>query len=556
MANIYNRSALVQGIGLGSRWYEYVPQPFDPAAYPPSEHGTSWHLGMHVPLLRLGLDFGIAGLGLGFALCLVAFRQVRMLMGTAALSPATQAFVQACLLAIAFQVTVNNLAGPKTNLLAGFLIGALSGLVDRVRLSRAIERRYERSLHRPRRKILFLSPWNPYPPLFGARLRVLSLLQALASSGRREVHLLALAEPDDDLELSKRYLSGLGIEARLIPHRVAKGSRIAELPTRLLAALRGVPYNAQLCRHPALRQSLRSMLHEHEYGVIVAETSWMGQHAPSLPGGRRFLSWQNIDFDVYARRAMGDANPLVRLVRWYNYRVARQFEMALVPRFDAVFTVTEGDRRILLEAGAVHIPVHVLPICVDTLAHAAAGPVQRAANQLVFVGAMFYEPNVDAVTYFQREIYGRVRERVPDVRLVIVGRDPVETVRRLAQTDPSVSVTGTVDDVSGYYRESTVFVAPIRYGGGMKTKIVEAMAAGLPVVATSFAMEGIEARDGEEAFITDDPERFAARVVNLLEDGGLREKLARAGRELVERTYSWNALARRLDRILEECRPA
>jgi polysaccharide biosynthesis protein PslH len=409
---------------------------------------------------------------------------------------------------------------------------------------------------RPHVKILVLSPWNPYPPVFGARLRILSLLRALASREHREVHLLSFAEPSDDLELSRRYLAGFGIRARLIPHRMEKGSRMAELPSRLAAALRGVPFNAQLCRHPALRESLDAMLREHEFGLLMAETSWMGQHAAPLTGPRKLLSWQNVDFDVYARRATGDTNPLVRAVRRYNHRIARRFELALIPRFDAMLTVTEADRRFLRETGAATPPVHVVPICVDTAGHPLEGDAERAVDQIVFVGAMFYEPNADAVTYFHREIYPRIRDRAPGVRFVIVGRNPADAVRRLARVDPSVSVTGTVEDVRGYYRNSTVFVAPIRHGGGMKTKIVEAMAAGLPVVATSFAMEGIEARNGEEAFIADDPEDFATRVVNLLDDRSLRQRLAVAAQALVERSHSWEALAHLLDGIVEERAPA
>lgn len=129
-ANLYERSALLQGIGVGSKWYEYAPQPFDFAAYPPAEQGTSWHLGMHTPLLRVGLDFGLAGLAVVLGLFALVFQNARAALRAGTLAPATRAFVQASLLAIAFQLTVNNLAGPKTNLLAGCLLGALGGLLD------------------------------------------------------------------------------------------------------------------------------------------------------------------------------------------------------------------------------------------------------------------------------------------------------------------------------------------------------------------------------------------------------------------------------------------
>lgn len=402
-------------------------------------------------------------------------------------------------------------------------------------------------------KVLFLSPWNPYPPVFGARLRVLSLLRALVAGGRREVDLLAFSEPGDDLEQSRRRLGEIGVRAHFVPHHAAKSSRSAELPARAAAVLRGVPFNAQLFRHPALSRALRALLRENRYQLLFAETSWMGQHVAG-DSAPKLLSWQNVDFEVYQRRAASDGNPIVRALRLYNYRVARRFELALVPRFDALLTVTEADRRSLLAHGTPRTPVHVVPICVDTSGLAeAASAARRTPGQLLFVGAMFYEPNVDAVRYFHDEIYGRIRARHPAARLVIVGRDPTEAVRRLAREDGSVVVTGTVDDVTRYYGESSIFVAPIRYGGGMKTKIVEAMAAELPVVATPFALEGIAARDGVEVLQADDPASFADRVLELLQDGERRERLAGAGRALVERSYSWDALGVLLDRVVEGC---
>jgi len=405
-------------------------------------------------------------------------------------------------------------------------------------------------------RILFLSPWNPYPPVFGARLRVLSLLWALATRERREVDLLSFAEPGDDLQASQVHLARFGIRARFVRRPPEKRPRIQELPARLAAAARGVPFNAHLCRHPEMRRTLQTMVRERVYDLVVAETSWMGQHAAPLRGLRKLLSWQNVDFAVYARRAETDTNPLLRAVRRYNHRTARHFEMELVPRFDGLLTVTEADRRFLRDAGVVATPVHVVPICVDTEQCRFEGDAEREPGLLVFVGAMFYEPNVDAVTYFHRDIYGLIRARAPGVRFVIVGRDPTEAVRRLAREDPSVTVTGTVDDVREYYRRGRVFVAPVRQGGGMKTKVVEAMAGGLPVVASSFALEGIEARDGREVLIADEAEAFATGVVSLLNDSRLRQGLALAARALVERSYSWDALARILDGILGERNPA
>ena len=131
--NLYERGAVLQGIGIGRKWYTYVPVPEDRAAYPAAEWQSRWHLGAHVPLLRLGLDFGLGGLAVIGILILLVFREGRRFLVSASVTPAARAFIQAALLVLAFQVVINSLIGPKTNLLAGFLLGAISGAIDAVK---------------------------------------------------------------------------------------------------------------------------------------------------------------------------------------------------------------------------------------------------------------------------------------------------------------------------------------------------------------------------------------------------------------------------------------
>ena len=399
-------------------------------------------------------------------------------------------------------------------------------------------------------KTLFLSSWNPYPPDVGGRARALSLLNAIADGAGGEVELVTFAESAEEAARAREHLEGRGIGCTIVAHPIEGASLLARASRRHLAVLRGIPYNAQICRHPLVERAVREKLRHGGHDLIVAETSWMGQYVEPSARGRKVLSWQNVDFDGFRKRARAERNPLRRLVHLYNHRMARRFELRLLERFDALLTVSEADRRLLLDTAPVKTAVHVLPLSVDTDACRFRLPREDGGQGLLFVGAMFYQPNIDAVTYFHAHVYGRVRRSFPEAHLTVVGKRPAPALLRLARRDASVRVTGTVGDVGPHYREAAVLVAPIRYGGGMKTKVLEAMAFGVPVVGSSSALEGIDARDGQHVFVRDSAEGFAEAVVLLLSDPARRRAMALEARRLVEEQHSQPALTGRLRGLL------
>ncbi|HEU4597991.1 MAG TPA: glycosyltransferase, partial [Pyrinomonadaceae bacterium] len=186
---------------------------------------------------------------------------------------------------------------------------------------------------------------------------------------------------------------------------------------------------------------------------------------------------------------------------------------------------------------------------------AGSGEVARSPDarreRVLFVGSMDYHANVEAVLYFGKEIWPRVREREPRLVFTVVGRTPPPEIRRLAEL-PGVEVTGTVEDVRPYYAEALAAVIPLRVGGGSRLKILEAMAAGVPVVSTTLGAEGIEVRDGENIILADDAEATRDALSSLNEDEGLHQRLASGGRALVFAQYDWSSLGARLGKVYGE----
>lgn len=152
---------------------------------------------------------------------------------------------------------------------------------------------------------------------------------------------------------------------------------------------------------------------------------------------------------------------------------------------------------------------------------------------------MFWPPNVEGVLWFAREVWPRVVDRVGDVRFVVIGKDPPQEVRDLPARVRSVDVTGYVADPRPFLEETAVFIVPLRAGGGMRVKIVDAWCWGVPVVSTSIGAEGIEVEDGRNILIADGPEALAGAVVRVLQDPSLGESLRTAARRHVEHRYNW-----------------
>jgi glycosyltransferase involved in cell wall biosynthesis len=171
--------------------------------------------------------------------------------------------------------------------------------------------------------------------------------------------------------------------------------------------------------------------------------------------------------------------------------------------------------------------------------------VENERSSVVFVGSMDFHPNVDAAAYFGREVWPEIHAAAPGLQFVIVGSRPVAAVRQLAKL-PGVTVTGTVEDVRPYYRKALVAVAPLRIAGGTRLKILEAMAAGVPVVASRIGAEGLEVKPGQDLLVGDTPGEIAAAVSRLHGSPALWGQLSGRGRELVAARYDWAALGESL----------
>jgi glycosyltransferase involved in cell wall biosynthesis len=368
------------------------------------------------------------------------------------------------------------------------------------------------------------------------------------------VTLVAFSRPDDKPE-ALEHLKSFCQAVHTVPMKRARWRDVLALAGSWLS---GGSFIIRRDWVPAMAKLVEAEIASGGYDIVQADQLWMAQYGllakkialpekTNRPG--LVLDEHNACFQIPQRLAQGERNPLKRLALEREWRALYRYEAQACGGYDHVVTVTEEDRVIL--EGIVRIAkgneglleqrnpsFSTIPICVDT---ASVTPVraQPGAPNVLHLGTMFWPPNVEGVLWFVREVWPRVRQQVPDASFTIVGKNPPEAVRSLAQDGVGIHVTGYVADPLPYLEAAGAFIVPLFSAGGMRVKIVDGWRWGLPVISTSIGAEGIRYRDGENILITDTAESFARAVAQVLQDPELNQRLRLNGRRWVEETYDW-----------------
>ena len=374
----------------------------------------------------------------------------------------------------------------------------------------------------------------PWPLDSGGHLRTFHLLRALAK--RFEVHLLAPSGTSDDS--AGGALRSAGIHAHPTNGRARPPLRDAFKVVS--SRLRGRPY-FMYARHDyaGTRDDVRRFCEREHPSVLYLDHLDALNYAECCAGALKVLDLHNI-YSLIADRA---AESRTGLARWYlrgEAALLRAAEREASTRPDILFAVSDQEREYYQAHG--HRPVHLIPNGVDCDAYDAL-PEGRTGDPLIlYLGSMSWPPNAEAALFLANEVLPLVRRRVPGARLRIVGRNPPAEVRSAAAD--GVEVTGGVESVIPHLREAALLAVPLEAGGGTRLKILEALAAGLPVVSTPIGAEGLDVTDGEHLLVAT-REQFAESTVRLLDDRNVGIRLARNGRAAVRQRYDWTAIGRK-----------
>lgn len=397
-------------------------------------------------------------------------------------------------------------------------------------------------------RILLLTQVVPFPPDSGPRIKTHHVLRYLAE--RHEVHLVSFVR-DAVEESHARHLESVCASVRAVPLR---RSRVADVRFLARSLLTGRPFLVERDDLPDMRAAIREVVARHSFDAVHADQLTMGQFARDCAIPLRVLDEHNAVWSIVQRAAKAEPaarRPLAEL----EWRKLRSYEGTVCRSFDWVTVVSHDDRAALEDAAGGPFNSKVIPITMDTKA-LPFRPPSAGAEDILSVATMYYPPNADAVHWFATTAFPLVRSALPSSRFVVVGSRPPLHVRRLATDISGVVVTGYQADLDPVFASAAVLVVPVSAGSGMRVKILEAFARGIPVVSTTVGVEGIEARAGEHLLVADTPDDFARAVLRLLHDRALGIRLAGAARALIEQRYEWRTALRALDSVYApEARP-
>jgi glycosyltransferase involved in cell wall biosynthesis len=319
-----------------------------------------------------------------------------------------------------------------------------------------------------------------------------------------------------------------------------------------LTFFRSTPYDVNWLENRALRAALAELAVSERFDLVHVDTLGLIPYAAPFAGVPVVLNHHNIESQMMRRRA--DKEP-VHWKRVYFRREAEKLERlerAVCPEVAMNLVVSALDAaRLRGMVGTGRVRVVDNGVDVGYFAPGEGGGARDGG--LVFAGGMNWYPNREAVLFFLREIWPALSTERPARRVTIVGQDPPGELVA-ATRDPRISAPGYVQDVRPYLDAASIYICPIRDGGGTRLKILDALAMAKPLVATALAVEGLELEEEVHYLRAEEPADYVRQIRRLEGDGALRARLARAGRELVERRYAWEVIGRELELAYQDAR--
>jgi glycosyltransferase involved in cell wall biosynthesis len=378
-------------------------------------------------------------------------------------------------------------------------------------------------------RILVLAQILPYPPDSGPKVKTYGSVRALAAA--HDVTVLAFSRADSDDEHARQLAAQCGCTVHTVPLR--RGRR-RDLLAAGYAVLTGQSFILARDRRRGMHRMVHRLLHDQPFDVIHVDQLNMAQYVPRRFGGQVIFDAHNAVWIITDRMAAHERSAPRRIALRLEARRIRRAERQICEKADIVLTTTTEDQSALHATGAKRFRGEIIPIGV---AVPAEPPNRGAAPILLHIGTMFYPPNADAVRWFVAEVFGRIRAAVPDARFVVVGARPPADIAALHDPERGIEVRGYVPDIAPLLAEAAATVVPTRAGSGMRVKILEAMAMGLPVVSTTVGAEGIFAVPDTHLLIADDAPAFADAAIRLLSDSALRARLRAQAHALAAGRY-------------------
>ncbi|MBI5465088.1 glycosyltransferase [Candidatus Gottesmanbacteria bacterium] len=387
-------------------------------------------------------------------------------------------------------------------------------------------------------RVLFLSPLLPYPLFSGGQIRAFNLIKELSQS--HQITLFSFIRSEEE----RRYLPQL---QKFCSKIVLRKRRKAWTPFNvLLTGFSYYPFLMSLYWDPVFTKMINEELIDGKYDLIHVETFYLMHTLPSttLP---IVLSEQNIEYLVFKRFAER-ANLIFKLFLYFDVAKLKIWEKFFWQKAKKIVTASTLDKQIIEKKRA---QVSLVPNGVDLEYFRDLGKKPHNFPTILFVGNFKWLQNRDAGNFLITEIWPNIRKEIPGAKLLVVGRDAPQKLKE-AIVESGAVLREDVAEITEVYQETDLLLAPIRIGGGTKFKILESMAAGIPVVTTKEGIEGLEVKDGQEVLVGETEEELIRGVIKILENKKLRVNLAYNARKKILAEYNWQKIGKELERVWQE----
>ncbi|MCH8567119.1 MAG: glycosyltransferase family 4 protein [Balneolales bacterium] len=389
-------------------------------------------------------------------------------------------------------------------------------------------------------KILYVIPYSPANPTFGGSLRIYNILKYLTQ--KYDVTVVGFSTSEEEKQLIQNFPVLAG-KTHFVEDLCSNTSTYFNL-MRSLFSFHSLWYLNS--RSHKLQLKINEVCLKNTFDVIQCEFPVMGMFTFNSDA-IKVLDAHNVEYDNFQRMAKVK-NPLKKLFYLLESYKFNKEETAVCRKQNALFVTSERDIN-LFEKPVPAVPKYLVPNGVDeTFFYPGTKPGRP--HSLVFVGMMKYVPNCDGILYFLDEIFPKILAVYPDATITICGKNPPRAI--VNRTCHNIIVTGFVGDTRPYIHEASVYVVPLRMGGGTRLKIMEALASKIPLVTTSIGCEGIDLEHNKHALITDKPDAFAKAVIELFDNQELCDSLSYQGYELVMSKYRWATIGAEMERAFEE----
>ena len=386
--------------------------------------------------------------------------------------------------------------------------------------------------------ILWLKTELLHPVDKGGKIRTYNMLKQLKRDHRITYLTLDDGASADAIAGADEYCH----ELIRIPHAGRTKFTPAFYSDLLFNVPSALPYAIAKYKSSEMRSRINERLSRGDVDVLICDFLTPAVNLDFSFDCPTVLFQHNVEAMIWKRHYQVQKNPVKKLYLYAQWLKMRAFEERLCRKFDAVIAVSAEDRDQMRADYSVDA-VFDIPTGVDTEFFRPTGVTEHDPMNLVFTGSMDWLPNDDAIRHFTDDILPIVRRRVPNVSLTVVGRNPSPYLTELTRKDPSITVTGRVDDVRPYMEKAAAYVVPLRIGGGTRLKIYEAMAMEKPIVSTKVGAEGLPLHDGADLLLADDAQSFAEAIVQLLKEPELAKRIGTRAARTVRERFGWQRVA-------------